>query len=344
MKPPSRNLTSAQAAAHLGVSAKALRLYEEANVLVPGRSAAGWRLYGPDDLERAATIVALRSLGLSLTQVADSINGNARSLAAVLAAREEQLVLQAARLETNLRKVRTLGQDLGEGASLDAVALRAAFSDQVGPAVGFELPWPWAGEWFELRDCGPLNFITGPLGSGKTRFAERLAAELPDGHYIGRNRSLRESNEGCSEPDGKRAERVVSALGWLHHEGAEPASALRELVRVLEADEPASLVIDMVEEGLPDASQRALMAWLRRRRDGRSVFLMTRSSIILDLDLVRSNERIIYCPANHGPPFLASAYPGGHGFEAVSTCVASPKVRERTAGIVAVRLEAAEPA
>ena len=120
MNPPRRNLTSAQAAAHLGVSAKTLRLYEEASLLVPGRSAAGWRLYGPDDLERAATIVALRSLGLSLMQVVRSMNGDARSLRAALAAREEQLVLQVAQIETNLRKMRALGQDIEGGRSLDA--------------------------------------------------------------------------------------------------------------------------------------------------------------------------------------------------------------------------------
>ena len=98
----------------------------------------------------------------------------------------------------------------------------------------------------------------------------------------------------------------------------------------------------MVEDGLSAASQRALMAWLRRRRDVPTVFLMTRSSSILDLDLVGADERIIYCPANHGVPFLASRHPGGHGFEAVSTCVASPEVRARTAGVVVARSDSTE--
>lgn len=335
MNPPRRNLTSAQAAAHLGVSAKALRLYEEARLLVPGRSSAGWRLYSPDDLERAATIVALRSLGLSLAQVAQSMNGDARSLVAALAAREDQLALQAARIQTNLQKVRALSRDVDRGGGPDMSALRAAVDDQAGPAVGFELPWPWAGEWFELRDCGPLSFITGPLGSGKTRFAERLAAELPNAQYVGLARLPNVSDGGPSEPDDAHSQHVGAALQWLAEEGAEANDALRALVHVLNNAGPAVLVIDMVEDGLSDASQRALMAWLRRRRDGRTAFLMTRSASILDLDLICANERIIYCPANHGVPFLASPHPGGHGFEAVSTCVASPEVRARTAGVVA---------
>ena len=37
-------LTTGQAARQLGVSPKALRLYEERSLLAPGRSRAGWRL------------------------------------------------------------------------------------------------------------------------------------------------------------------------------------------------------------------------------------------------------------------------------------------------------------
>ena len=145
MNPPRRNLTSAQAAAHLGVSAKTLRLYEEADLLVPGRSAAGWRFYSPEDLERAAIIVTLRSLGLSLMQVANSMNGDPQSLGATLAAREAQLILEARRLETNLRTVWALGRDICEGGGMNAPALRDALGDQVVPLIGFDLPWPWAG-------------------------------------------------------------------------------------------------------------------------------------------------------------------------------------------------------
>ena len=47
-------------------------------------------------------------------------------------------------------------------------------------SVAFELPWPWGGERFELRDIRPINYIVGPLGSGKTRLAQRLAETLPN--------------------------------------------------------------------------------------------------------------------------------------------------------------------
>jgi len=343
MDPRRRNLTSSQAAAHLGVTAKALRLYEEATLLNPGRSSAGWRLYGPDDIERAATIVSLRSLGLSLAQVARALDGDASSLKAGLAAREEQLVLQSAHIEATLQKLRALSHDVNLQRELDVSALQAAIGGNAEMSVGFELPWPWAGEWFELRDFGPLNFITGPLGSGKTRFAERLAAELPNAFYVGRDRLSRGCVDQSLRSDAALATRVARALDWLKEEGAELTEALRALVSDLENDQPTVLVVDMVEDGLCNATQRALMAWLRLKRSGRAVFLMTRSSSILDVDLVRANERVIYCPANHSPPFLASLSPRGDGFEAVSTCVATPQVRTRTAGLVAIRSGAVEP-
>ena len=48
------------------------------------------------------------------------------------------------------------------------------------PGVAFNLPWPWGGERFEIRDIRPLTYIIGPLGSGKTRLARRLAESLPN--------------------------------------------------------------------------------------------------------------------------------------------------------------------
>ena len=56
-------------AARLGVSSKALRVYEREGLVEPGRSAAGWRAYGPAQAARLHQIMALRGLGLSLKQI-----------------------------------------------------------------------------------------------------------------------------------------------------------------------------------------------------------------------------------------------------------------------------------
>jgi DNA-binding transcriptional MerR regulator len=80
MTPPSRNLSPAQAVAHFGVSAKALRLYEQRGMITPGRSAAGWRLYSPEDLARISEILTVRRLGLNLTQVTRALDGDSNAL------------------------------------------------------------------------------------------------------------------------------------------------------------------------------------------------------------------------------------------------------------------------
>jgi hypothetical protein len=55
--------------------------------------------------------------------------------------------------------------------------------------VELELPWPWGGERFALRDIRPLNYIVGPLGSGKTRLALRLAQVIPGAVFMGLDRA-----------------------------------------------------------------------------------------------------------------------------------------------------------
>ncbi len=60
MRPSAHVLSPAEAAQRLGVSAKALRLYEERGLLCPIRTEAGWRAYGPQEMAGAAKIAALR--------------------------------------------------------------------------------------------------------------------------------------------------------------------------------------------------------------------------------------------------------------------------------------------
>jgi hypothetical protein len=80
-----------------------------------------------------------------------------------------------------------------------------------------------------------------------------------------------------------------------------------------------------------------LIAHLRQRAKAgaRPLFLMTRSSAILDLGATGPDEAILFCPANHSPPTRVTAFPGAPGYEGVATCLASPEVRARTAGMLA---------
>jgi DNA-binding transcriptional MerR regulator len=64
-------LTSGQAAAAAGVSRKAMRIYEEKGLVMPcGRTPAGYRLYGADEINTLRFIRRARLLGLGLDEIA----------------------------------------------------------------------------------------------------------------------------------------------------------------------------------------------------------------------------------------------------------------------------------
>lgn len=321
----SQFLNASDAARRLGISTKALRLYEQRGLLAPARSDAGWRAYGPADLERASEIVALRALGFSLAQVARVLKGDASGLEPVLAAHEATLEARLRDLVTALDGVRALRGGLARGAAPTATDLARTLAPASGPQVAFDLPWPWGGERFELRDIRPLTYVTGPLGSGKTRLAMRIADELA-GAFLGLERAA----DPLLQP------KIEPTVTLLVQDGATDTPALRALLSGLEA--PTPVVVDHVEQGLDRATQEALIAHLRRRGpEAPPLFVMTRSLSILDLDALGPDETVIFCPANHAPPFRVAPYPGTPGYEALASCLATPEVRARTEGVRAVR-------
>ena len=320
-------LNASEAAQRLGISAKALRLYEQRGLLTPTRSEAGWRAYGPDHMKRAADIAGLRGLGFSLAQVARLLNGDPQGLEPALAAHQATLEARLQEIRSTAEKVHELRSDLARGKAPTAGTLAKLLSPTPGPHIAFDLPWPWGGERFELRDIRPLTYITGPLGSGKTRLAERIAQEL-GGVFLALDR----------QPDPSRRRQIEPALASLVGDGAAESEALIALLCGLAVPEHLPIVVDLVEQGLDRATQEALIARLRRRGPGAPpLFAMTRSCSILDLDAVGPDEAILFCPANHSPPMRIAPYPGAPGYEALASCLATPEVRARTEGVVAVR-------
>jgi DNA-binding transcriptional MerR regulator len=337
-------LNLSAAAQRLGVTAKALRLYEQRGLVAPSRTAAGWRVYGPDEMARAAEIIALRALGLSLVQIARVLGDNPQGLEPALAAHQATLEGRIRQLVGAVEKVRDLRTGLAQGKPATVRELARLLGPTAEFSVAFDLPWPWGGERFELRDVRPLNYIIGPLGSGKTRLAMRLAESLPDATFLGLDRLEHGGAAARAQLDADPAlkSRVDQTLARLVEDGASTSEALVALLVGLESEGTAVVVVDMVEQGLEQAAQEALIAHLRRRGPGeRPLFLLTRSCAILDLAAVGADESIILCPANHSPPTRVAPYPGAPGYEAVATCLASPQVRARTHGMIAWRPQVA---
>jgi hypothetical protein len=267
-----------------------------------------------------------------------------QGLEPALAAHQATLEGRIRQLAGAVEKVRDLRAGLAQGKSPTAGELVRLLGPTAGFSVVFDLPWPWGGERFELSEVRPLNYIIGPLGSGKTRLARRLAETLPDAVFLGLDRLEHGGAAARARLDADPAlkSRVDQALSWLVEDGAAASEALVALLVGLESEGAAVVVVDMVEQGLDQAAQEALIAHLRRRGPGaRPLFLLTRSCAILDLAAVGAEEAIIFCPANHSPPIGVAPYPGAQGYEGVATCLASPEVRARTEGVIAWRPQVA---
>jgi len=329
-------IRASEAARKLGVSITALRVYERAGLIRPRRSGAGWRLYGPRDMEDAADIIALRGIGIGLADIAALQDADAGARRHLL--RAHQATLEARAVAVAAAVERAHGPNPRPEREPSAAARCRQGPDGTSWTVTLQLPWPWAGETWVLSGLGPLNYLTGPLGSGKTRLAMCLARASSGASFVGLER-LEDGGSAARQrlaTDAHLAARVDQAMSRLVSDGATPGAALQALLVALCSAARGLIVVDMVEQDLDAVTQRALMRDLRGRA-GMPLLLMTRSTAILDLAEVKESEVILYCPANHSVPMVVTPRPGAAGIEAVETCLASPAVRARTADVFACR-------
>jgi DNA-binding transcriptional MerR regulator len=114
-------LRCAAAARRLGVTAKALRVYEAHGLVRAERTAAGWRVYGPDQIARLHQVIALKSFGFPLSRIAELLSGGMPDLATFLEWHEQVLCQEAERIDRARRLLGTARLKLarGDGLSLD---------------------------------------------------------------------------------------------------------------------------------------------------------------------------------------------------------------------------------
>ena len=113
-----RHLSPVEAARALGVSVRALRLYERRGLVAPLRTGNGWRVYGEAEIARLHQVLALKGLGLPLARIASLLSGRAIGLDGVLALQEEALAAEQDRLHRALGLVRSARKRLAAGQTL----------------------------------------------------------------------------------------------------------------------------------------------------------------------------------------------------------------------------------
>ena len=113
-----------ETARRLGVTTKALRVYEREGLVTPHRSPSGWRLYGPAQIARLHQIIVLRDLGLHLKSIKTLVGTQSR-LRDVLRLQRESLESQQDKLRRAIALIETAQRQLDEGRdlSLDDLAI-----------------------------------------------------------------------------------------------------------------------------------------------------------------------------------------------------------------------------
>ncbi len=120
---PEAWLGANECAARIGLSKRALRLYEEHGLITPRRTEKGWRLYGADEIARLHEVIALKQLGLSLQRITSLLHGKSIDLERVLAMQQVLLTEQRERVERGLALVGAARAKLAQGTSLTSEEL-----------------------------------------------------------------------------------------------------------------------------------------------------------------------------------------------------------------------------
>lgn len=113
-------LRTAEVARRLGVSGKALRLYEAHGLLKAERTAAGWRVFGPEQIARLHQVIALKSFGFPLSRIAKLLSSGLPDLATFLELHEQVLRHEAERVKRALRLLTAARAKLAVNAGLSS--------------------------------------------------------------------------------------------------------------------------------------------------------------------------------------------------------------------------------
>ncbi|WP_455138569.1 MerR family transcriptional regulator [Thermophilibacter sp.] len=99
-----------------GVSVRALRFYEEAGLIAPGRDPTnGYRLYAAEDVDRLQEILLLRHLGVAVRDIAPLLSTTSDDRVAALVRHLDELIAERDQLNTLIATVeRTLAEMRGE--------------------------------------------------------------------------------------------------------------------------------------------------------------------------------------------------------------------------------------
>ncbi|TPJ57449.1 MerR family transcriptional regulator [Mesorhizobium sp. B2-7-1] len=113
-----------ETARRVGVTTKALRVYEREGLVIPHRAESRWRLYGPAQIGRLHQIIVLRDLGLPLKSIKKLVGDHSR-LRDILRLQHETLESQQDKIRRAIALIDVALCQIDEGRdlSLDELAI-----------------------------------------------------------------------------------------------------------------------------------------------------------------------------------------------------------------------------
>jgi len=111
-------LSASECVDRMGVSVRALRLYEARGLIKPRRTGKNWRLYGVADVARLHEILTLKRMGLSLAHITQLLAGHSVDLDRILAMQEAALVDLREQAEEGLMLVRASRHRIAAGETI----------------------------------------------------------------------------------------------------------------------------------------------------------------------------------------------------------------------------------
>ena len=190
-------LTASECARRMGLSVRTLRVYERHGLIKPKRTGKDWRLYGAKEITRLNEVLALKTLGLSLSRIADLLHDKSVDLGRTLAVQREALQGVRHRAQRGLAMIDALGEKVAGGASLtiadltnlakesnmveatnDAVAWRRYEQNRPRTEVSIDtsLYAAYSG-YYRLKD-GPFYVVTAKDGRLFTRVVGQPDIEI----------------------------------------------------------------------------------------------------------------------------------------------------------------------
>lgn len=116
-------MTAAECAREIGMTVRALRVYEDHGLLSPQRSAKNWRLYGAREVSRLNEILTFKAMGFNLARITELLSGHESATDDMLALQQARLTDHRKRLDGSLSLVMALREKTARGEILTVADL-----------------------------------------------------------------------------------------------------------------------------------------------------------------------------------------------------------------------------